>query len=64
MNLVGRVKSMKTKTKKFGKENQSNQKIKEEKSHNNALNHDRPHLQTLLFRGRLVLHTRLVVCKE
>jgi len=31
---------------------------------NNALNHDRPHLQTPLSRGRLVLHTRLVVCGD
>jgi hypothetical protein len=32
--------------------------------YNNALNHDHPHLQTPVARGRSVLHTRLVVCGE
>jgi hypothetical protein len=34
------------------------------KQYNNALNHDRPHLQTPLARGRLVLKEILVVCGE
>jgi hypothetical protein len=38
--------------------------IQNEERSNNALNHDRPHLQTLLDRGRLFLEEILVVCKR
>jgi len=46
--------NLKKKIDQFGEQNS--------KRHNNALNHDRPHLQTAVVRGRLVLKERFVVC--
>ena len=56
---------LKTKFTESGKESDQIKNRNAKRMHNNALNHDRPHLQPPLVRRRLVLlQERFVVCVE